>query len=255
MKIGIIGAGNLGTAIAADLGRENNIRIYSSKPSLFSDTVTWIDDDTEERWSTDIDLASDSYEDVVADSDVVFVAVPTFMIRHVVESILPYIKRDTMIGFVPGAGGVEYLTRDIVSNGNTIFGFERVPYVARVQQYGVSVRASKKSKYRLAALPSSKTNEVCSIITNLFNRPCKPMSEFISMTLTPSLHASRLYDLYKDHITGQEYDQSPFFYREWRDSASYITFEIDEELHRVCESLTFNGITAKIVKTSTPFSL
>lgn len=35
MKVAIIGAGNIGCAIAADLARKNDVRVYSSKPDQF----------------------------------------------------------------------------------------------------------------------------------------------------------------------------------------------------------------------------
>ncbi len=247
MNISIIGAGNLGTAIAADLGRKNNVSIYSSRPGDFSRSLAFKDPDNNEEWSTPIGLVSDSYEEVVTDADIVFIAVPTFLTKASVEHVLPYLRNDALIGFVPGAGGVEYLASEAVKRGNTIFGFERVPYVARLEKYGTAVSASKKNRYRVASIPAGRAGEVSSIIADLFDRPCTPMSEFISMTLTPSLHTSRLYDLYKDHAPGQEYDRSPFFYGEWRDSASYLTFEMDAELHSVCDALSENGISAREV--------
>lgn len=244
MIIGIVGAGNLGTAIAADLGRKNQVRIYSSKAKEFSKEIVWKDIDTGDEWSAGVELVSDSYADVVPGCDIIFIVVPTFMTKRTIDNILPYLSKNTILGFVPGAGGVEFLASDVTQRGQTIFGFERVPYVARLETYGKAVQASKKSKYRIASIPKDRAPEICQIIETLFDRPCFPMTEFISMTLTPSLHTSRLYDLYKDCRADQELDDNPYFYREWRDSASYLTFELDTELHNVCDALTANGINA-----------
>ena len=108
MIIGIIGAGNLGTALAADLGRKNKVRLYSSRPQDFSKEIVWKDVDSNDEWSTDIEFVSNSYKDVVVGCDIVFIVVPTFLTKHTVESILPYLSRDTILGFVPGAGGIEF---------------------------------------------------------------------------------------------------------------------------------------------------
>ena len=208
MRIGIIGAGNLGTAIAADLGRENVIRIYSSRADAFGNTLTYIDNETGDKWNSSVECVSNSLSEVLIGVEIIFVCVPTFMISSVVDSLIQHISPDIMVGFVPGAGGVEFVSKELIKNGNIIFGFERVPYVARLESYGSVVKASKKSHYRISVLPNSKAPEICSIIQGLFDVPCDLMSEFISMTLTPSLHASRLYDLYHDYKKGDEFRSS-----------------------------------------------
>ncbi len=247
MRISIIGAGNIGTALACDLGRNNKVRVYSSKPNLFDSTLLWKDLDDGSIWKANIEFASDSYEKVVTDSDLILFALPTFLLKSAIENVLPYIEKHAVLGFVPGAGGVEFLCMDAVKQGHAIFGFERVPYIARVECYGRSVMASKKARYRVAALPSFETQKVCTIVEELFDRPCLKMKDFISITLTPSLHASRLYDLYKDYNIGTLLDVNMFFYAEWRDSASYLTFELDEELHNVCDELVRLGVGAEDV--------
>lgn len=244
MKIGIIGAGNLGTAIAADLGRNHKIYIHSSRPEKFGKTLKYTDTLNDQSWESEITLVSDSYADVVSEADLVFVCVPTFMTKNTVDNIAPFLQNETIVGFVPGAGGIEYLTKSLREKGNSIFGFERVPYIARLDDYGISVKASKKPKYRIAVIPKCEGNKVCDIVSDLFQRPCAVMSEFIAMTLTPSLHTSRLYELYRDYQLGDELDYSPLFYGEWTDNASRLTFELDHELHMVCDALTKVGIGA-----------
>lgn len=247
MNIAIIGAGNLGTALACDLGRKNRVRIYSTKPHLFNRNLLWKDTDDSSEWKSNIEFASNSYQEVVLEADIVFFTLPTFLIKDAVHNVLPFLRDDALLGFIPGAGGVEYLSYEAIKKGYTIFGFERVPYIARVEKYGESVFASKKPHYRVAALPASKSAEVSDIMEKMFERPCAPMQEFISMTLTPSLHTSRLYDLYKDYTLGEKLTENPYFYGEWRDSASLLTFEMDRELHQVCDELTRLGISTKEV--------
>ncbi|MCD7858537.1 MAG: NAD/NADP octopine/nopaline dehydrogenase family protein [Clostridiales bacterium] len=65
--------------------------------------------------------------------------------------------------------------------------------------------------------------------------------------LTPTLHISRLFSMYKDCNISDEYDSSPYFYRDWTDEDSVICYELDLELHRVCAKLTVLGIDMREV--------
>lgn len=245
MKIGIIGAGNIGTAIAADLARENEVTIFSSRPNEFEKTLKYEDSNGEYEYSSEIKCVTNDYSVLMNNAEIVFICLPTYAIDNAVKNILPYVNDKHIIGYVPGAGGVEFFSKSLLEKGATIFGFERVPYVARVKEYGKIVSASKKPKYRVATLPSSKGEEIAKLIQSLFETECGIMHEFISMTLTPTLHVSRLYDLYKDYKPNDTLDSDPLFYKEWRDSASYICFGIDKELHEVADKLTKNGLPTK----------
>jgi len=40
---------------------------------------------------------------------------------------------------MPGSGGVELISQDVLDNGSFIFGFQRVHGIARIKEYGKSV--------------------------------------------------------------------------------------------------------------------
>ncbi|MGT2754019.1 NAD/NADP octopine/nopaline dehydrogenase family protein [Streptococcus ovis] len=252
MNIAIIGAGNLGTAIAADLGRNHEVKIYSSRPESFGKSLQYIDEVTKVIHFGNVALVSNDYKEVVFDAELIFICLPTFLIKETVEKLIPFLQKDVKVGFVPGAGGIEYLSKELVDRKVPIFGFERVPYISRVRDYGKSVCASKKQHYRIATIPSAEAISLAGVISELFEVPCDAMSQFISISLTPTLHTSRLYDLYKDYKEGDLLDVNPYFYGEWRDSASEICLELDSELHKVASSLEQKGIpTSELV----PYSI
>ena len=134
------------------------------------------------------------------------------------------------------------MAQPLRKRGAVIFGFERVPYIARLQEYGKCVAASKKPNYRITSLPSALATQISETVSGLFHRPCDPMNSFMALCLTPTLHCSRLYDLYKDYIKGGQLDDDPYFYRDWRDSASKTCLDMDRELHKVCDALSQYGI-------------
>lgn len=232
----------MGTAIAADLARNNNVKIHTSKPHLFNELLMYWDIETGESFESKIALASDNYEDVLKDAEIVFVTVPTQVISYIVEKMLPYINKATAVGFVPGAGGVEFLSARLIAKGCCVFGFERVPYVARLKDYGKLVTASKKAKYRVAVFPKNRKEGLAETISLLFDRPCTEMKSFLSMTLTPTLHTSRLFDLYSNYHEGELLTDNPYFYGDWRDSASEICLKLDDELHEVTDALEKAGM-------------
>lgn len=242
MKIAIIGAGNMGTAVAADLARYYEVSVYSSKPQLFSWQLTYVDTDTGNSFESKLALVSNDYSKVLEGAELVFITLPTTVIRETVEKIQPYICADSFVGYLPGAGGVEFLSSPLIAKGCCVFGFERVPYIARLQEYGRIVAASKKDRYRIAIFPKNRKEGLVEIIEKIFDRPCSEMKSFLSMTLTPTLHTSRLYDLYRNYKKGELLSDNPYFYAEWRDSASEICLQLDDELHKVAQTLGEYGL-------------
>lgn len=243
MKIGIVGAGNIGTALAADIARSHEVRLYSSKPKCFERDILYIESTGSEKYSSQLYLVSDDYADVVNGADLIFVCLPTFLIRKASDSIAKNLKKNTPVCFVPGAGGIEFLSRSLVERGCPIAGLERVPYVARLVEYGKCVSASKKTKARIAFF-RDETEGLFDMITEVLGMQTTRMRGFISVSLTPTLHVSRLYDLYSEMGRVEYLDENPLFYGDWRDSASLICLELDSELHQVCDALCKSGIDA-----------
>lgn len=146
MNIGIIGAGNIGTALAVELSQDNVVRLFSTKPELFNEPVEYIDMETGNTIFSKYLSVSRDYCYTVCDADIVFIALPTYLLKSAVENIANYVHKATAIGFIPGAGGIEYITEVFRKSGNRVFALDRVPCVARLEEYGKKVYASKKSK-------------------------------------------------------------------------------------------------------------
>lgn len=255
MKIGIIGSGNIGTALAVDLARRHQVRLHSSRPERFSGELTYKDSSGEGEFRARLELVSRKYEDVLANAEIVFVCLPTFLIRSASEQIALALNAPVPICFVPGAGGVEFLSRRLVDRGCPILGLDRVPYVARLVEYGKTVSANKKKSARMAFFRNAST-ELFETVSNLLDMPMARMRSFISMSLTPTLHVSRLYDLYGDMDHVGTVSGNPLFYAEWRDSASLICLEVDRELHDVCNAISRLGIdTSEVIPYTTHYEV
>lgn len=247
MKIGIVGAGNIGTALATDLARRHFVKLYSSRPREFDDKVVYRDSAGDMSFDSHIEVVSDKYAEVVRGVDLVFVCLPTYLIKAASEGIASSLSEPVPVCFVPGAGGVEFLAKSLVDMKCPFAGLDRVPYVARVVEYGKCVSASKKAKTRIAFLRNGGRS-VFDAISTALDMPATMMKSFLSVSLTPTLHISRLYDLYGAMCSSDRVENDPFFYAEWRDSASSICLELDKELHCLCEALSHLGLdTSEVV--------
>ncbi|OCN05556.1 hypothetical protein A4S06_08295 [Erysipelotrichaceae bacterium MTC7] len=145
-----------------------------------------------------------------------------------------------MLCFYPGLGGIEFYTQELVQKGFTVFGTQRVCSVARLKEYGHSVITVGKRKHMyIAAIPSSKTVEMASLFSNLFDIDTTPLPNYINVTLTPSnpiLHTTRLFVLFKDFV-GQGYKELPLFYENWDDESSKLLIACDLELQNICKEI------------------
>lgn len=133
-----------------------------------------------------------------------------------------------MLGFVPGYGGAEFCCKKMCERGVTIFGLQRVPYVARVNETNDEIIAgilSKKKKLYAAAIPYNKTQEISNIIEGLLDIPCEALKEYLAITLAPSnplLHISGLYNVFKNYKEGDVFKERLSFYEEWNDFTSEL---------------------------------
>lgn len=239
MRIGIIGAGNEGTALAAYLANgHNDVTIYTSKPDLWNGFCEYTDSVTKENFISYKFEVTNEYKIAVQNKDIVFCALPTFLIDKSIDQFIDYLDDNTLVGFAPGAGGVEFLARKLIERHIIVFGFDRVPFVARLNEYGRSVNASLKKSVRISTIPREATGRVQRMLEELLQIKIGEIGIFLNITLTPTLHVSRAYDLFGKSELDGTWDRNIYFYREWTDAASELCFALDAELHKICDYLS-----------------
>lgn len=244
MIVSILGGGHIGTTMAGYLSKFGNVdevRLYTSKPDEFINNLIVNDIEQNLRYEASIDLISNKIEDVVTNSDIIFVTFPHFMIEETLIKILPFIKKGVYVGIIPGSGGCEFFWKKYYNNDYTLFGFQRVPFTAKYAVYGKETNLkSWKPCVVVASIPISRNNEVCDIIEKTCNFKCEQASNFLAVTLTPSnpvLHTSRTYDLYYQSSPDTIFKEKGYFYKEWTDHASETLFGIDGELQELLKKI------------------
>ena len=242
MKITVVGGGNIGTQFMVHCAAKGHaVTAYTSHPEIFGTHLNIVNDKSETTLEGDIVSATYDPEAAFADADFIMVTLPSTMMRAIAEIIYKYGRSDAVIGVVPGNGGSECAFAECIRRGNTFFGIERVPAIARVVEKGKTVRSvGYRDELHIASLPANRAADCCALIEGIYDIPCKPIPNFLNLTMTPSnpiLHTTRLRTIFKDYRPGVVYEKLPLFYEEWDDESSELLFRCDEEVQTICRAL------------------
>lgn len=239
MKTAVIGGGNIGTLLAAEMLRKGHeVTVYTSRPGEWKEEISVLDASDAVLWRAKTYRATDQIGEALQSAALVFITMPAQMFPALAQLMEPYIRKDMMLGVVPGSGGAEFIFSGWIKKGSTLFGFQRVHSIARIRKYGEAVyMLGRKPELYLASIPSSQTAAVASIMESIFDLPCICLPNYLSVTLTPSnpiLHTTRLYRLFADYKPGMVYADNYLFYKEWDDESSQLLIDCDQELQRLC---------------------
>ncbi len=242
MNIAILGSGNIGTLIGAQLTlKGHRISLYSRKPELFAEKIIYEDTDLCTELGVRGCFASKDLRKIVFGADLIIVTVPAFAIKELMEKVFAIIDVHTRILFYPGTGGVEFYCKDFIAAGGVVFGTQRVCSVARLKEYGKHVVSSgKRNEMFVASIPSSYNAEAEALISDLFDIKTIALPDYLSVTFTPSnpiLHTSRLYSLFRDYKPEVGYESIPLFYEEWSLDSSDVLIKLDKEVQEMCQLL------------------
>lgn len=236
-KIAVIGGGNIGTQFACVCASKGYaVNVFSSKPELY-DGILEVVDEFENVTVGKLNKVSADIGEAVEDCQIIIITHPAFRLKEVADQLLPYIKDDMNICVLPGTGGAEFAFRECMKAGATLFGLQRVPTVARLEQYGKRVRCEGlRSELFLASIPSEKAEDLSAFMSDLWGIPCTALPNYLSVTLTPSnpiLHTTRLRTLFADYAEEKVYKRNPLFYGEWSDASSELLIACDGELQEM----------------------
>lgn len=241
MKICIVGAGNIGLVLASTLAlhKKHEVVVYTQK-EFDTNKLVFEDAETGEKHSNlDIKVETD-LEIALNNTDYVFCTYPAFLRKNFIEESKPYYQKGCKLGFLPGYGGAEYMCKELVEKGVTVFGLQRVPFVARQINKEIATCLSRKTNIYIAAIPKNKTEKLCEELEELIGIPAIALNEYLAVTLVPSnplLHLCGIYNVFKDYKEGDSFDKQLMFYAEWNDETSELLLEYDSELQEICNRM------------------
>lgn len=250
MKITVIGGGNIGTLMTAEmLYKGHDVTVCSSRPGAWGKQLHVLDAAGEKLFSADICRVTDSMEEALEGAEMVFVTTPAQTFPVLAQRLEPYAAAGMKVGIIPGSGGAEYAFSGMMRKGCVLFGFQRVHSIARLKEYGKSVHMlGRKGELQIGAVPACGAQSVAAVMETLFDMPCRVLPNYLCVTLTPSnpiLHTTRLYSLFQDYRPGVAYPEPYLFYEGWDDAASEMLFACDRELQKLCGTIPLDLTTVR----------
>jgi hypothetical protein len=244
-RICIIGGGNIGLALAVEMGKNKNIEIIilTSKYKIFCDTITSIDINTDISNSTRPFLVTDDYSKAFLDVDMIFVTIPAFLIKNIISKI--HLIKKTIIILTPGSGGREFYFKNLAEQGHIVAGLDRVPFVARISECGGTVMVSKKERIRYSLINKNSEYDLSSILEQHLNMKIEKITNYLNITFTPSnqiLHTARLYSILLGKNINTSFSNNIKFYAEWDDNSSEYLLTADDELQKVCNAYELHDV-------------
>lgn len=244
MRICICGGGNLGHVVAGYLAsfKEHEIVILTNRPEDW-DLAIKVTDLYGAVFYGPLALVTSSPSKALSGVDVVILCLPGFAYHDVLLKIRDYVSPHVKVGAIVSSSGFFFEAFSLLPEDIMIFGFQRVPFIARIKEYGKSAELKGYKKELNVAIERCSEDEkhaFCKILSALFRTPVHLLHSFYEAALTnsnPLLHPARLYSLWKDWEPGIVYAKNPLFYEEWTDEASELLIAMDNEFQHLLSFL------------------
>lgn len=255
-KITILGAGNMGSVLAAKFSQANDVCVYLNElesGSPFNKNIEVFCEDTNSSYFGKISIITKDIKEAIEFANIIVITYPAFLFEKYSKIIIPLLKRGQHLLFVPGSGGAELFFKGAVEKGVTISGLQRVHSVARLIERGIAVRESgiRKELY-VASIPNSFNEEAAKIAENLYSIPVVELDNYLNATLinsNPILHTCRLYSVFNEYPTNiKGLEKVPLFYEDWDLKTSELLIKMDKELFNLFDNLALLKIKVNQIK-------
>lgn len=245
MNICICGGGNLGHVITGYLANKGyKVSLLTRHPEQWNKTLHISTPEGETLEGTLAHLSANP-KTLIPSADMVLLCLPGYGIADTLQRIRPYLRPETAVGSVVSSTGFFFEAMKILPETTPLFGFQRVPFIARVEEYGKSAHLlGRKPSLSVAAhpqpLPTGRGEWLVNTISEMFDTPVTLLASHYEVSLTnsnPLLHTSRLYSMWHDWQKGIVYPIQSEFYSDWTDEASQLLIDMDAEFFRLLDVL------------------
>ena len=241
MKICICGGGNLGLVCAGYFASDpkNTINIFTQHPTSWSSDIT-VTDNNNNIFRGVLNTISDKASKTVDGADFILLCLPGYAIEETLKQIKPYLSSTCLVGSIVSSTGFFFMAHELLDSSTKLFGFQRVPFIARLEEYGKRAKLLGYKKDISIAIENVENKEqVRQLFEKLFNTPTKLLNNFYEASLTnsnPILHTGRLYTMWNnwDEIP---YNKPILFYKQWSDEASQIIIDMDNEFQQLLQKM------------------
>jgi hypothetical protein len=256
--ITIVGGGNCSHIMAGIFGSKSNyeVRLLTRRPKEWYSQITVEFQFNKPKIIGKISKISDDPSKIIPGSQWIIISSPVSAHLDILRNIAPFVSPGSYLGTVFAQGGFQYKAKQAFNeikrstNNIIIFGCQYIPWACRIKNYGkCAILLGNKQYLCVAKLPSVCPNvsKFDTEMTRLFGIPVLPLSNFLSITLTPSnqiIHPARMYGLFgKDFYDNKEndilYQHEPYFYRDLDDISAYLMQCQSDELQSLKKESLF----------------
>lgn len=235
MTICICGRGSLGTVCAGVFAAQGiKVNVLTGHPNCWSKEVL-VEDCNGHSYEGLLNTISGDAKQTVCNADIVLLCVPGYLINKMLTDIMPYLKPGAKVGSIVASTGFFFEAHKVCAPDTSLFGFQRVPYIARCKEYGrVGQLLGYKPVLNVATENIAMPDIFCQTLAKLFMTPVHLLDNFYEASLTnsnPILHTGRLYAMW-----GKGFVPKPactLFYAEWNNQASEVLIAMDAEFQEL----------------------
>lgn len=245
MKICICGGGSLGHVCAGVMAslEDVELNILSGHPDRWQQSITVTDLDGK-QFKAKINRISSTPEEVISGQDIILLCLPGYLIEKTLCDIKPFAGK-AAVGTVVSSTGFFFFAHDILGKDAKLFGFQRVPFISRVAEYGKTANLLGYKSSLAAVLENIEERESFRRdLERLFMTPVTLLSSFYEVALSnsnPILHTGRLYSMFHGR-EDEVFDHNILFYKEWTDEASQLLIDMDAEFFQLLDKLNVQSL-------------
>ena len=238
----ICGGGSLGHVVAGYLAATKPVKVnvLTQRPERWSREIV-VDTPDGRVLHGGLNVVSSDPAEALTGVDVVLLCLPGFAIRDELIKIRPYLNKDTYVGSVFSSTGFFFEAMQLLDEDLPLWGFQRVPFIARTEEYGHSAHLlGYKSAHNIAVERCDDKEGFRALIESLFDAPVTLLSNYYEASLTnsnPLLHTSRLYTMFGGENEGRVFPRMILFYEEWTVEAAQLLIDMDEEFFTILRYL------------------
>lgn len=241
-KICICGGGNLGHVVAGFVAaqKKHEVCLLTRHPEQWSQDLI-IEAPAETTYIGHLNGLFSDAKQAVSNADIVLLCLPGYAIRETLLQVKDYLKAEAAVGSVVSSTGFFFEAMKLLPSSQPLFGFQRVPFISRVIEYGHRARLmGYKDSLNLAIERAKHPEQLRDTLADMLQTPIQLLSSYYEASLSnsnPLLHPSRLYTLWKDWHEGIIYTRVPFFYEEWTEETAQLYIQMDNELQSLLDLL------------------
>lgn len=242
MTVCICGGGSLGHVIAGYLNATKGVRVnvLTQRPRLWQRELQ-ISTPEGPFLHGQLNVVSDNPQEALQGAGMVLLCLPGYAIKGELERIKPYVNEKTYVGTVFSSTGFFFEAMEVLAEDIPLWGFQRVPFIARTETYGCSARLLGYKNCHHIAVERCKDKEgFRALIEDLFGAPTNLLNNYLEASLTnsnPLLHTSRLYTMFGGENEGKVFPRIILFYEEWTTEAAQLLIDMDNEFFRLLDAL------------------